>query len=313
MLAIVPLLLMVLFSFIGCAPSFIEEASLPGPGSHFFSLETDGQERQYLMHLPPDASHNRQLPLVVVFHGYASSARRMERITGMSEKADREGFIAVYPQATGFIRTAWNADFCCGDAYLQGVDDLQFFRDLIETLKRNLHIDDSRIFVAGFSNGGMMAYDLAAQMPDVIAAIALVSAAAGIRPAESPHALTIPEPLAPVPLIGFHGLKDAHIPYHGGEGKRTKDVLKFFSVDQSLAFWLRANQCGSEPIRESISGGRVFRDRYLCGKADVIFYSIIDGDHTWPVDEDLYGPGSGSGISATDAMWEFFLAHPNKI
>jgi len=79
-----------------------------------------------------------------------------------------------------------------------------------------------------------MAYDLAAQMPDVIAAIAVVSATAGIRPVESPHVLTIPEPSAPVPLIGFHGVKDGHIPYDGGEGKRTRDILAFIPASNLL-------------------------------------------------------------------------------
>ena len=305
------MLIMILFSLLGCTAPRIEKAAFAGPGSHFLSLKTDGQEREYLLHLPPGASRDRPLPLVVIFHGYASSAQSMERITGMSDKADREGFIAVYPQATGFIRTAWNAGFCCGNAYLEGVDDLQFFWDLIEVLKRNLRIDDSRIFVAGFSNGGMMAYYLAAQMPDVIAATAVVSATAGIRPVASPHVLTIPELSAPVPLIGFHGMNDRHIPYDGGEGKRTRDVLAFIPVEQSLGFWIRANGCGTNPAREAVKDGAVMKASYTCyDHADVVFYTIRDGGHAWPVEGAC--AGLGDCISATDVIWEFFLAHPKK-
>lgn len=305
------LLTIIMVSFLGCTLPSLEGTAASGPGSHFYALKTDGQEREYLLHLPQETWRDRPLPLVVILHGYASGARSMERTTGMSDKADREGFIAVYPQATGFIRTAWNAGFCCGNAYLEGVDDIKFFRDMIETLKRNLHIDGSRIFVAGFSNGGMMAYYLAAQMSDLIAAIAVVSAAAGVHPVRSPHALTIPDPLAPVPLIGFHGLKDRHIPYEGGEGKRTRDILAFISVEQSLGFWIRANDCGSKPDWEALKEGAVMKASYTChDQADVVFFIIRDGGHSWPAEGEC--ADSGDCISATDLIWEFFLAHPKK-
>lgn len=307
--AIVPVLGMVLLSLSGCAAPFLEKADVSGPGSRLFSLSVDGREREYLLHLPPNIVHEGPLPLVVVFHGYAGSARSMERGTGMSDKADREGFIAVYPQATGFIRTTWNAGFCCGDAYLQGVDDLKFFKELIETLRTNLNIDIARIYVAGFSNGGMMAYSIATQMPDIIAAIAVVSATAGIRSVESHNARSIPAPLAPVPLIGFHGMKDRHLPYNGGEGKRTKDVLEFYSVAQSLSFWINANGCEKIPARDTIRDRAVDKASYACQDHEgIVFYSLRDGGHTWPVDGDC--SGEGDCISATDVIWEFFLTHP---
>ncbi len=306
-----PLLIMVMVFLPGCTPPCIEKTVLSGPGSQIVSLRTDGQEREYLLHLPPDAFRSRRLPLVVIFHGYASGARSMEGVTGMSDKADKQGFIAVYPQATGFIRTSWNADFCCGDAYLKGIDDLKFFQDLLASLRLHLQIDDARIYVAGFSNGAMMAYYLASQMPDDIAAIAVVAGAAGVLPVESSHALTIPHPSAPVALIGFHGLKDRHIPYAGGEGKRTGGILEFISVDRSLGFWIRANRCNPEPAREALQEGAVLKESYTChDHADVVFYTIRDGGHDWP-EEGACGR-SGDCISATDLIWEFFLAHPKK-
>ena len=309
--AIVPVLVLILLSFSGCAAPFIEHSGPIEPGSRLFSLSIDGREREYLLHLPPKSVCEGPLPLVVVFHGYASSARSTERGTGMSDKADREGFIAVYPQAAGFIRTTWNAGFCCGDAYLQGVADLKFFKKLIETLRSNLNIDSARIYVAGFSNGGMMAYSIATQMPNAIAAIAVVSATAGIRSVESHNARSIPAPLVSVPLIGFHGMKDRHIPYHGGEGKRTKDVLEFYSVAQSLAFWISANGCEKIPARDTMRDGTVDKDSYACqDHEDIVFYSLRDGGHAWPVDGDC--SGEGKCVSATDVIWEFFRAHPKR-
>ncbi|NJD56616.1 MAG: hypothetical protein FIA94_09465 [Nitrospirae bacterium] len=307
--AIVPLVLLFLFPLLGCVPRFIEQGSMPGPGSRFFSLTADGQRRGFLLHLPPQPVRDQPVPLVVLFHGYASSARGIEEISGMSDKADREGFVVVYPQGTGFIRTVWNAGFCCSDASPQGGDDLEFFRELIAKLKVTLDIDPNRIYVAGFSNGGMMAYSLAARMPDVIAAAAVISATDGIRIIGNGHALNIPEPSAPVPLIGFHGMKDSHLPYYGGAGVRTKDVLEFFSVAESLSIWVRANGCDPLPARDSRRDGAVIIDTYACREnADIIFYSIRDGGHAWPVEGDCMG--RGECVPATDVIWNFFRAHP---
>jgi len=138
-----------------------------------------------------------------------------------------------------------------------------------------------------------------------------VFAAAGVRPTESPRALTIPDPSARVALIGFHGLKDRHIPYAGGEGKRTGGLLEFISVEQSLGFWIRENNCHTDPAREVLKEGAVLRASYTChDHADVVFYTIRDGGHAWP-EEGACGR-SGDCISATDLIWEFFRAHPKK-
>ena len=124
------------------------------------------------MHLPPQAGDGQPLPLVINFHGGGGEPLGHERYSGMDDLADEEGFIAVYPAGTsrfGDRLLTWNAGGCCGYAQEESVDDVGFVRALIDDLSTVTLIDRSRIYATGLSNGAMMAYRLAAEIPDQIA------------------------------------------------------------------------------------------------------------------------------------------------
>ena len=59
----------------------------------------------------------------------------------------------------------------------QQVDDVRFIQQLIAYLKQHYAIDSTRIYIAGFSNGGMLTYQLAEQMGTQLAAVAVVTVA----------------------------------------------------------------------------------------------------------------------------------------
>ena len=71
---------------------------------------------------------------MIVIHGAFSTAREMERMSGFSRLADREGFIVVYPNGIGLLGYLqhWNVGQCCGKAAKDGVDDLGFVRAVVE-------------------------------------------------------------------------------------------------------------------------------------------------------------------------------------
>ena len=60
--------------------------------------------RHYILHLPANDQTGTAVPLVLNFHGYGSNSKQEEDLTGMSAKADREGFIVAYPDG---IDLAW--------------------------------------------------------------------------------------------------------------------------------------------------------------------------------------------------------------
>lgn len=105
-------------------------------------------------------------PLLFYFHGGGCVPLYGAEQSCWHDVADDEGFIVVYPKASQ--RKMWNA---WNDAGL--LSDRDFFLALIEHVDKNVHpVDRSRIYVSGFSMGGMMSNALACSLPDVIAAAA---------------------------------------------------------------------------------------------------------------------------------------------
>ncbi len=148
-------------------------------GDHVLSLKVGDHERTYLLHLPLAFDGKRSLPLVVVLHGGGGNAPGAVDMTGFSEKADKEGFVVVYPNGSGRLKNrllTWNSGNCCGYALDSSADNVGFIRVLIDELEKTRAIDPKRVYATGMSNGGMMTYRLACELSDKIAAAAPVAA-----------------------------------------------------------------------------------------------------------------------------------------
>ncbi len=249
--------------------------------------------------------------MVLVFHGAGSNARQTIRMSGFSDKADAAGFLAVYPEGTGRFST-WNGGSCCGYAQRTGVDDVAFTRALLDDLATVATIDAKRVFASGISNGGIMAYYLADQLSDRIAAIAPVAGTMGSETCN---------PKRPVSVLHFHGTNDEFVPFAGGQGKRSVAGVQFTSVEHSIRSWVKADKCPDQPLvnelqNKSGDGIIVTQSTYGPGSegTEVILYTIQGGGHTWPGHEFPLGflGKSSKDVSATDLMWDFFQRHPMK-
>ncbi|MCS7138526.1 MAG: hypothetical protein NZ873_00505 [Crenarchaeota archaeon] len=265
------------------------------PGNYNLSLKVNGLIRNYWVHVPLGYDDKTPLPLVIVLHWWGGNSKSVEEYTGFSYKADREKFIVIYPQGAGSDPT-WNAGFCCGQSFQNRINDVEFIRKIVERTQADLKIDSKRIYVAGVSNGGMMAHRLGAELSEIFAAIAVVSGSIGKY---SNGRLVIANPSKPVSVIIFHGKKDLLVPYAGGESIGSL----FASVNESVLFWARANNCSKTPIIETSSNGRVVKVTYTGGLngTEVVFYTITDGEH------DIW---NSTGIPITDLIWDFFKKHP---
>src|SRR6185437_10995847 len=137
-------------------------------------------ERSYLLHVPANAS-GRRLPLVIALHGAGADAARFADETQFAAAADTRGMIVAFPNGTPGARggRTFNAHFCCGEAVRQEVDDVGFIGAVIDDIARHYPLDRRRVYATGMSNGGMLAYVLAAAHPEWFAGIAPVSAAIG--------------------------------------------------------------------------------------------------------------------------------------
>jgi polyhydroxybutyrate depolymerase len=237
----------------------------------------------------------------------------MVRFCGLNKKADEAGFVAVYPNGTGTagLLLTWNAGGFQGPNAGKRPDDVAFVAKLLDNLATVMNVDPKRVYAAGMSNGGMMCYRLASELPDRIAAIAPVGGTMAIEEYR---------PKRPVSVMHFHGTADTFVPY-GGLSKGTPKFLTFKSVEESIRICAKANGCPEAPVVGDLpdkadDGTKVRRRTYGPGKdgAEVFLIEIEGGGHTWPGRDPLvrFLGKSTKDISANDLIWEFFQKHPMK-
>lgn len=284
-----------------------------GPGDHTRTLPFGGHDRTYLVHVPPNYKADQPTPVLLIFHGGGTNATTMVRFSHLNSKADKEGFIAVYPNGTGHLGLlTWNGSLCCGYAQQNNVDDVGFTRAMLDELATLVNVDPKRVFATGISNGGILCFRLADELSDRIAAIAPVSG--------TTNAPTC-APKRPVSVIYFHGTRDEFVVYQGGAGPKSVSRANFISVDHTIEAWVKADGCPEKPVTtqlpdKALDGTTVVRSVYGPGKeeSEVVLYQILGGGHTWPGEPaPLKFLGTTTlDISANDLMWEFFEKHPMK-
>ncbi|GAB4337286.1 MAG: PHB depolymerase family esterase [Phototrophicales bacterium] len=250
-------------------------------------------QREALVYVPQTYDPTKPTTLVITFHGFGSNPQDMMEITGWNTLADTYGFIVAYPRGLG-RPSRWNS----GDFPLvrgNSIDDVQFTRDIIQTLSQVYCID--AVFPNGYSNGGGMSNRLACELSDQISAFGSVAGAYNTPPQGC-------NPEKPVRVIAFHGTDDAVVNFNGDEWLHLPPILTW------VATWAERNGCDPQPEITSISD-EVVQTRYLNCEADVVFYEVTGGGHTWPGGE-VVGFGVSlighmtQDINASQLMWEFF-------
>lgn len=149
--------------------------------------------------------------------------------SGYRAIADREGFIAVYPDG---IDNAWDIGPCCTNSE---VDDLAFVRAMVTQIESEACIDPSRIYATGTSMGGGMSQFLACNAGDLIAAVA-PAAFDLLIPEEEPC-----DPVRPISVIAFRGTEDTVVPYAGGKGPSGR--VTFLGAQANFERWSELDGC----------------------------------------------------------------------
>ena len=259
-------------------------ASVYGQESQSFTINFDGQSREYRLFIPSDYDETDARPLVFALHGFTNSAETIENRSQFNTIADTANFFVCYPNGIG---RAWNVGWQFGST----ADDVGFFDALIDTLSENFNINQNRIYSTGFSNGGFMSHRLACELNNRIAAVA--SVAGGFAPDYFENC----NPERAVPVMQIHGNFDFVVPINGGLGITIP-------IEEVVNFWVENNACNSDFSTTSISSLVELRDWENCApNSTVRYFEIERGGHNWPGSSDS---GSNQDIDASLEIWEFF-------
>ncbi|MEH6632324.1 MAG: CocE/NonD family hydrolase [Halopseudomonas aestusnigri] len=181
--------------------------------------ELDG--RTYQVKVPESWDGTSPLPVLIHLHGWGRTGRNVLNNHRVTNATENNGFLLVAPDGLG---KSW-------DFWGNSSRDAPFIRSLMKDLPKKWPIDNSQIYVSGFSYGGAMAWRLACESGEQLAGILPI--AGTLRQQD-----TINCKGGPVNVTQVHGLKDNVMRLPRGT---NNDPLK------GIELWQRTNNCKTEP------------------------------------------------------------------
>jgi polyhydroxybutyrate depolymerase len=248
-----------------------DHVTIPGSaGASSACARISGTDYRAGAYVQAPARRPRHPALVVAFHYLGGTGRDLAATVNLDTLAEREGFVAAYPDARSGKR--WQLNHADGDSDVRGT------ARLIAALERRLCVDPRRVYLTGVSNGAGFAARAACQLASRVAAVVPI---AGSFKALDPCPRRGPE----VPLLEIHGERDQFL--------RT--------VPRLLSWWLPRDKCGSPP-RVTRPWPGVRRTRWPGCDVERVF--LAKTGHGWP-GSFVLGGSDPTGFDASDALWRF--------
>ena len=219
-------------------------------------VTVNGTKRTLIAYAP--ANLPRQAPLIIACHGYNQDAPYLQSLAQFESVADTAGFVIVY--ANG-LNKSWD---------ISGTTDTKFMEYIIDLMYQRYGINKNRVYLTGFSMGGMFTYHCANKLSDKIAAFCPVSG----YPRGGPN----PQASRPVPSLHTHG--------------NTDDVCTYGPVQSHIDAWVNFNGCDKTPVTiqpypTNRPNSPAKRQRYLNGKngVEVSLITLDNKGHWWSMDD----------------------------
>jgi len=248
------------------------------PGDSTNTIDVDGTERTYFVHVPPSYDGTTRTPVVFDFHGLGGNGQMWRTASRWAQYADTAGYIAVYPSG---IENGWNAGICCNDE----TTDVAFVRAMIDTLDNDGCIDTKRVYATGCSNGGGMSFRLACEAADVIAAVAPVDFDCVLGSSCGDC-----NPSRPITEIQFRATNDSLVDYEGNGA--------FMGAENNLAKWGELNVCDGSP--EAVPDNGKCQQFPMCSDGvETILCTEEGGSHC----------GNYSSLMIPEVGWEVLQRH----
>lgn len=172
-------------------------------------IKVNGTTRDMKVHVPEDTPSGAAL--VIACHGMNQSAEWHDSNSKWTAVSDTAKFVLVFPEG---IDKGWD---------ISGNRDVDFVSAIIDKMEQEHNINTGRVYLTGFSMGGMFTYHCANRIPEKIAAFVPVSG----YPMWDKSAYSS----RPVPIMHVHGTGD--------------DVCVFSGVQPTLDNWIKRNECNT--------------------------------------------------------------------
>jgi len=249
-------------------------------------------ERAYEVRLPTSPS-DQPARVLFAIHPFGSNANEFLKATLLHEVFSAAGWVTIAPEG---IARSFNGGDCCGEAARSKIDDTGTYLAILDDLRERACIDDDRVFLTGFSNGGFMSQAFACKYPERTGAIASVGAVLGVRPCL---------PSEPVSVLLVNGVGDDVIPIDGGGPFRTRPL------SETIDAWRAAGSCqpslfGDAGISRSVVGANCRVEP--CRDERTFEHCLVPYAHAWMVRSHPAGNAASARQTARE-MLEFFEAY----
>lgn len=269
-------------------------AKLDTPGWHSKSIYHEGALRQYRYYVP--AIIGDEQALVIIFHDGGESMNSVFGKNGSGVKrwadlAESDGFVLLIPSGSDLKsgesrgnNLYWND--CRPPMKRQNrrseADDVAFIRKVLGELNGAVEYDHARTYATGVGEGGLMALRVGFEVPELIAAVAVVNCSIPLNP----DCLRSKQP---VPMFLMNGTHDDVFPWIGGHiGGRHGLALSVPRMRNYLTGYNKVDREAQQFIQladSEPSDGCVVKRQFFPGTprgADLCFYTIEGGGHTIP-------------------------------
>lgn len=256
--------------------------------AQWFSLNHDLITRYYYISYPDDINSYDPPGLIINMHGFGGNAESQRSYSQMDVFAHPRNMAVVYPQgqvnAWGY--TAWNI----GTFWDQSnIDDVGFISLMIDQIGNDFEINLDKVYACGMSNGGYMAYELACELEDKIAAFGSVTGNFMLNTSEGQTCDFTRE----IPIVHFHGTADDVVDYY----PPTFDQA--LSVSESIDFWSDYNNLDLESAYNLNENVEIYTYYNQESTTEFMHYRIYGGGHVWF--------GNNWGFNTSEELVNFFL------
>ncbi len=253
------------------------------------TVSVQNEERSYRL---VNGSNDEARPLLIGLHGFHDRAWWMSAYSGLHILADKEDVTLALPSGQ---KQSWNGKFCCGWASQNDIDDIAFITAMIDDIRKDNAIDSQRIYVVGFSNGGMLAQRLLHERPDLFAAG--VSVMSGVGDRET----TLDISDAQAPLLLVQGTTDNYVPLNE---QLSSAGFNFLPANDTAEIWATHYGLRDKQLQQTDA-----YDEYTweSDNNNQLVQRIYDTSHRWPQWRIWQLPDSVP--PSTQEMWNFLYQH----